>query len=132
MPAAQKINFDIDCPETDFAKNERHRRMLDSSRRRFLSVAQWLSSLCSIARQIGLWCSTKSNSANLGKTVSILGKAIGLDAELNPCDVRGANLVLNFEFEGYRVQLRRLEMSRTFTLPIPYLSFSFLNVLAGV
>ena len=131
MPATQKISFRIGCPETDFAKNKRHRRMLDASRRRFLSVTQWLSSLCSIARRIGLWCSEKSNSANLGKTVSILGKSIGLDAELNPCDVRGANIVINFEFEGRQVQLRKLELNRMFTLPIPYLSFSFLGVLAG-
>lgn len=127
----QKIKFDIDCPVAELPKHERHRRLLAISRRRFLSVTQWLSSLCTVARKIGLWCYSRINAAQLGKTVNILGKSIGLDAILNPCEVRGANIVINFEFEGRKIELRRLELNRVFTLPIPYLSFSFLGILAG-
>lgn len=92
---------------------------------------QWLNSFCSASRTIGLYCSVQKNSAEVGKTVTILNKRIGLDAELHPCDARGANIVINLVFEGRKVQLRKLELKRTFTLPIPYLSFAFLGVTAG-
>lgn len=130
----QKIEFGIVCPDTDTdaEKKNRHRRLLEASKRRFLSANQWLNSFCSISRRIGLYCSVKGNSAELGKTVSILGKRIGVDAEIHPCDVYGANIVINFVYEGRKFQLRRLELSRSFTVPIPYLSFVFLGVSAGM